>query len=48
MASLRLSGLWLERAGFKAGSRVAVQIESRRLVLEVIDTQGTGSGGGSG
>ena len=30
---IRLSGRWLERAGFRPGSRVTVTVEDGRLVL---------------
>lgn len=32
--SLRLAGLWLEAAGFKAGQAVAVTVEAGRLVIQ--------------
>jgi hypothetical protein len=37
MPFLRLQGRWLDRAGFAVGSDVHVQVESGRLVLEVMD-----------
>jgi hypothetical protein len=37
MPYLRLQGRWLERAGFAVGSHVRVSVESRRLVIEVVE-----------
>jgi hypothetical protein len=37
MPYLRLQGRWLDRAGFAVGSHVRVSVESRRLVIEVIE-----------
>jgi hypothetical protein len=37
MPYLRLLGRWLERAGFTVGAKVRVNVEARRLVLEVIE-----------
>ncbi len=34
---LRLSGRWLESAGFEIGSKVRVVVESDRLVVEPAD-----------
>ena len=34
---LRLSGKWLEAAGFEIGSKVRVQVEGDRLVVERAD-----------
>lgn len=31
---LKLSGIWLEAAGFKAGSRVNITIEENRLIIK--------------
>jgi hypothetical protein len=39
MPFLRLQGRWLARAGFAVGTHVRVQVERRRLVLEVIEPQ---------
>jgi len=36
---LRIRGVWLEVAGFPAGSRVYVEIERGRLVLTVAPTE---------
>ena len=36
---LRLQGRWLDQAGFAIGADVQMQVESGRLVLEVIDPQ---------
>jgi len=38
---LRLRGRWLEAAGFAVGAKIRVRVESRRLILEVIDPQCT-------
>jgi toxic protein SymE len=38
---LRLTGRWLDRAGFAVGTAVRVQVERGRLVLEVIESEGT-------
>ena len=37
---LRLTGRWLDRAGFTVGTAVRVQVERGRLVLEVIESEG--------
>ena len=37
MPSLRLRGRWLERAGFPIGTRVRVDVSSRRLIVEAIE-----------
>ena len=37
---LRLSGRWLDRAGFAVGKAVRVQVERGRLVIEVIESEG--------
>lgn len=37
---LRLTGRWLDRAGFAVGKAVRVQVERGRLVLEVIESEG--------
>ena len=34
---LRLSGRWLERAGFAIGRRVRVEVNERRLMIEPVD-----------
>jgi Toxin SymE, type I toxin-antitoxin system len=39
MPFLRLQGRWLDEAGFAIGANVHVQVESGRLVIEVIDPQ---------
>jgi hypothetical protein len=39
MPFLRLQGRWLDAADFAIGANVRVQVESGRLVLEVIDPQ---------
>lgn len=39
MPFLRLQGRWLDAAGFAIGANVQVQVESGRLVIEVIDPQ---------
>jgi hypothetical protein len=31
---IRLSGKWLERAGFEAGHRIAVHVQKGSLVIE--------------
>jgi len=37
---LRLTGRWLDRAGFAVGKAVRVQVARGRLVLEVIEPEG--------
>lgn len=37
MPFVRLSGRWLDRAGFAIGTAVRVQVSKKRLVLEVIE-----------
>ena len=37
---IRLSGKWLDRAGFREGKRVQVQVENRRLTLILEDRPG--------
>ena len=37
---LRLTGRWLDRAGFAVGAAVRVQVAPGRLVLEVIEPEG--------
>jgi len=39
MPFLRLQGRWLNKAGLAIGVGVRVQVESGRLMLEVIDPQ---------
>ncbi|MFW4497250.1 SymE family type I addiction module toxin [Pseudomonas aeruginosa] len=34
---LRLSGDWLEAAGFEVGCKVSIQVTRRRLVMQVED-----------
>lgn len=34
---LRLTGLWLEQAGFKPGEKVQVEVKSGELVLKPLD-----------
>ncbi|HCL3745398.1 TPA: type I toxin-antitoxin system SymE family toxin [Pseudomonas aeruginosa] len=34
---LRLSGDWLEAAGFEVGCKVSIQVTRRRLVMHVIE-----------
>ena len=31
---LRLTGLWLKKAGFKPGQKVQVEVKSRKLILK--------------
>jgi hypothetical protein len=38
---LRLTGRWLDRAGFAVGAAVRVRVSPKRLVLEVIGPEGT-------
>ncbi len=37
--ALRLQGAWLDRAGFAAGSRVAVEVRPRELVIRPLDDE---------
>ncbi|WP_342621766.1 SymE family type I addiction module toxin [Pseudomonas aeruginosa] len=37
MPYLRLSGDWLEAAGFEVGCKVSIQVTRRRLVMQVED-----------
>lgn len=39
MPFVRLSGRWLERAGFGIGTAVRVQVSRGRLVLEAIEPE---------
>ncbi|HBN8255664.1 TPA: type I toxin-antitoxin system SymE family toxin, partial [Pseudomonas aeruginosa] len=34
---LRLSGEWLEAAGFEVGCKVSIQVTRRRLVMHVVE-----------
>ncbi|MFK1289118.1 SymE family type I addiction module toxin [Pseudomonas aeruginosa] len=34
---LRLSGDWLEAAGFEVGCKVSIQVTRRRLVMQVVE-----------
>ncbi|RUB74460.1 type I toxin-antitoxin system SymE family toxin [Pseudomonas aeruginosa] len=34
---LRLSGDWLEAAGFEVGCKVSIQVTRRRLVMHVVE-----------
>lgn len=38
---LNLSGLWLERAGFKAGDRVEIRVMNHQLVIPNCTSHGT-------
>lgn len=33
---LKLSGVWLEAVGFKAGSRVSITIEENQLIIKPV------------
>ncbi len=34
---LRLTGLWLKKAGFKPGEKVQVEVKSRKLILKPVE-----------
>jgi hypothetical protein len=36
---LRLQGRWLDRAGFSVGTRVRVDVSTRRLIVEAIESE---------
>lgn len=39
MPYLRLQGRWLDRAGFRIGTRVRVEVSERRLIVEALETE---------
>lgn len=47
LSSIRFGGRWLEAAGFPVGTRIAVHVEERRLVLEVMEAREVDRGDGS-
>jgi hypothetical protein len=39
MPYLRLQGRWLDRAGFRVGTHVRVEVSDRRLVMEAVEPE---------
>ena len=37
---LRVNGLWLERAGFKIGDRIEIDVTNNRLIIKNISADG--------
>lgn len=40
LPQIRLQGKWLQRAGFVPGSRLQVQVEPGRLIIQTTKTEG--------
>ncbi len=41
MPYLRLQGQWLDRAGFRVGTRVRIEVSDRRLIMEAVEPEDT-------
>ena len=37
---LRVNGLWLERAGFKIGDRIGIDVTNNRLIIKKLSADG--------